>query len=64
MPCSRSCRTTRETKHAPVIVVSAFLAQLRVTPQVRRVLAKPFDVTDLLDAVAREIDRGAPEASR
>lgn len=53
-----------ETRHAPVIVVSAFLAQLRVTPQVRRVLAKPFDVTDLLDAVAREIDRSPLETNR
>jgi hypothetical protein len=39
-----------------VIVVSAFLGQLRPTPQVRRVLSKPFDVTDLLDAVAHELD--------
>jgi len=35
----------------PVIVVSAYTKQLARTPQVQRVLAKPFDVTDLLDAV-------------
>lgn len=46
-----------ETRETPVIAVSAFLGQLRATPQVRRVIAKPFDVTDLLDAVAREVER-------
>jgi CheY-like chemotaxis protein len=53
-----------ETSRAPVIVVSAFLAQLRVTPQVRKVLSKPFDVTDLLDAIAREIAGGPSEVDR
>jgi len=47
-----------ETSGTPVIVVSAFLAQLHLTPAVRRVLSKPFDVGDLLDAVARVL---APE---
>lgn len=37
--------------HVPVIVVSAYTKQLARTPQVRNVLNKPFDVTDLLDAV-------------
>jgi len=52
-----------ETKHTPVIVVSAFLAQLRLTPQVRRVLSKPFDVSDLLDSVAREVERPHEEVA-
>jgi CheY-like chemotaxis protein len=39
------------TAGAPVVVVSAYLGKLRRTPQVKRVLAKPFDVNDLLDAV-------------
>lgn len=42
----------------PVIVVSAYLPQLRATPQVKRVIAKPFDITDLLDAVDRETHEG------
>lgn len=45
-----------DTKKVPVIVVSAYPRQLEATPQVRRVLAKPFDVTDLLDAVAHELE--------
>jgi DNA-binding response OmpR family regulator len=45
-----------ETASTKVIVVSAFLSQLHATPQVRRILSKPFDVTDLLDAVAQEFD--------
>nr|WP_275939317.1 response regulator [Polyangium spumosum] len=52
-----------ETRHTPVIVVSAFLAQLRLTPQVRRVLSKPFDVSDLLESVAREVDRAREEVA-
>ena len=52
-----------ETRLTPVIVVSAFLAQLRLTPQVRRVLSKPFDVSDLLDAVAREVERPHEEVA-
>lgn len=53
------------TAQTPVIVVSAYVGQLqggrealRRSPQVRRVLAKPFDVTELLDAIVREL--GAP----
>ncbi|MBX7196598.1 MAG: response regulator [Sandaracinaceae bacterium] len=38
-------------RNVPVIVVSAYTRQLSRTPQVQRVLNKPFDVTDLLDAV-------------
>ncbi len=53
-----------DTKSTPVIVVSAFLAHLRVTPQVRRVLAKPFDVIDLLDAAARELEHQGGEVVR
>lgn len=45
-----------QTESVPVIVVSAYLNQLRPTPQVRRILAKPFEITDLLDAVTQEIN--------
>jgi CheY-like chemotaxis protein len=45
------------TADVPVIVVSAYLSQLRRTPQVRRVVAKPFEITDLLDAVTQELDQ-------
>lgn len=44
------------TATVPVIVVSAYPHQLRPTDQVRRVLPKPFDVTDLLDAIATIAD--------
>jgi CheY-like chemotaxis protein len=44
------------TARIPVIVVSAFIDRLRRTSQVRGVLTKPFDPSELLDAVAREID--------
>lgn len=39
------------TSSTPVIVISAYLHKLRATPQVRRALAKPFDVNALLEAV-------------
>jgi DNA-binding response OmpR family regulator len=39
------------TANVPVVVISAYLHQLRATPQVKRVLAKPFDINDLLEAV-------------
>jgi DNA-binding response OmpR family regulator len=39
------------TRDVPVIVVSAYTKRLAPTGQVRQVIAKPFDVTDLLDAV-------------
>lgn len=45
-----------DTAEAPVIVISAYLNQLKPTPQVRRTLSKPFSLTDLLDAVARELE--------
>lgn len=41
------------TAQVPVIVVSAFPGQLRRTPQVRRVVPKPFEIADLLDAVSQ-----------
>ncbi len=53
-----------DTRRTPVIVVSAFLAQLRLTPQVCLVLSKPFDVSDLLDAVARETEKPREEVNR
>jgi CheY-like chemotaxis protein len=50
------------TSSTPVIVVSAYVDQvprsrelLRSYRQVRRVLEKPFEVTDLLDAIGREL---------
>jgi CheY-like chemotaxis protein len=54
------------TARTPVIVVSAYVDRggvretLRRSPQVRRVLEKPFDVTDLLDAVATELRATTP----
>jgi DNA-binding response OmpR family regulator len=50
------------TAGAPVVVISAYLHQLRATSQVKRVLAKPFDINELLEAVetvlAAERDHG------
>jgi len=49
----------------PVIIVSAYVnavggrIALRKMPQVRRILEKPFDLTELLDVVARELGTGA-----
>jgi two-component system alkaline phosphatase synthesis response regulator PhoP len=50
------------TARTPVIVVSAYVDRaagsrdrLQRSPQVRCVLKKPFDVTELLEAVAREL---------
>jgi DNA-binding response OmpR family regulator len=46
------------TASAAVIVVTAYsthLRNVRSTEQVRRSIAKPFDITDLLDAIAKEI---------
>lgn len=53
------------TAATPVLVVSACLQSrgtrelLRRQPQVKRVLEKPFDITELLEAVARELDRAS-----
>src|SRR5690348_13664991 len=35
----------------PVIIVSANLAPLRTTPQVIRIMQKPFDINELLRAI-------------
>jgi CheY-like chemotaxis protein len=49
------------TSATPVIIVSAYVDHLgardalRGSPRVRRVLDKPFDITELLDAVAHEL---------
>lgn len=43
-----------ETSGVPVIVVSGFPSNLEPAPQVKRVIVKPFDVTELLHVVARE----------
>ncbi len=45
------------TRDVPVIVVSGFSSRVDPAPQVKRVTIKPFDVTVLLDAVARETRR-------
>jgi CheY-like chemotaxis protein len=42
------------TRGIKVIVVSAYTPRLRPSPLVRRVLSKPFDVPELLEAVAEE----------
>lgn len=47
------------TRGVPVIVVSAYTKKLVSTPQVKQVLAKPFDVTDLLDAVHGTLEQQA-----
>lgn len=47
------------TRNVPVIVVSAYTKRLVPTSQVKQVLAKPFDVTDLLDAVHGTLERQA-----
>jgi two-component system alkaline phosphatase synthesis response regulator PhoP len=50
-----------EPSKIPVIVVSAYVnhmgarAALLRAPQVKRILNKPFDITELLDAVAHEL---------
>lgn len=49
------------TVQTPVIVVSAYVDYIRsrsalsTVPQVKRIFNKPFDITELLDAVAYEI---------
>lgn len=47
---------SQATANIPVVVVSAFTGALAVTPQVKHVLRKPFDVTELLESVAHELD--------
>jgi two-component system alkaline phosphatase synthesis response regulator PhoP len=49
------------TAHVPVLVISAYVdrpgvrARLRGCAQVKKIIVKPFDITDLLDAVSREL---------
>ena len=58
------------TASTAVIVVSAYVGHmggrdaLRRTPQVKCVLEKPFDISLLLDAVARELAAPAGEGKR
>lgn len=47
------------TRDVPVIVVSAYTQKLVRTAQVKQVIAKPFDVTDLLDAVHSTLEAQA-----
>ncbi len=37
----------------PVIVVSANINELKVTPQVKAIISKPFDVNELLDVLEK-----------
>ena len=52
------------TARTPVVVVSAYVDRpgvresLRVFPQVKEIIGKPFDIGDMLEAVAREL--GSP----
>src|SRR5262249_40172401 len=54
-----------ETATTPVIVVSAYAGgparreALGKMPQVKRILDKPFEITELLEAIARELDQAA-----
>jgi CheY-like chemotaxis protein len=45
------------TAETPVVVASAYPSELQRTPQVKRLLPKPFELTDLLDAVAKDYPR-------
>lgn len=52
------------TSHLPVIVVSAYAFGgnrdvLRGSPQVARVIHKPFDITELLEAIESELGHRA-----
>ena len=47
----RQLNANADTKHIPVIVVSAYAEQLRPVPQVRGIVHKPFDLSTLLNAV-------------
>jgi CheY-like chemotaxis protein len=46
-----------QTASTPVIVVSGYLRQLRRTAQVAGLLAKPFEINDLIEDVASVIGR-------
>ena len=48
------------TAGIPVIVVSAYTDSLQRTPQVRQIIAKPFDVAELLDGIERELGHRGP----
>lgn len=50
-------RADPATASVPVIVVSAYLGHLRPTPQVKCIVPKPFEITDLLDAISREFEQ-------
>jgi CheY-like chemotaxis protein len=50
------------TSNIPIVVVSAYAGNLTRTPQITRVLWKPYDVDDLLDAVDEAI-RSSPNGS-
>ena len=39
------------TARIPVVVVSACLSELKPTSQVRRVIAKPFDIGELMESI-------------
>jgi two-component system alkaline phosphatase synthesis response regulator PhoP len=49
------------TARIPVVVLTAYPARLRRTPQVARLVRKPFDVPEFLDAAAAAL--AAPPAA-
>ncbi|WP_158502024.1 response regulator [Vitiosangium sp. GDMCC 1.1324] len=44
-----------ETRLIPVFIMSAYVDRLRRTPQVRRILPKPFDLDEFINAVRAEL---------
>jgi CheY-like chemotaxis protein len=56
--------TDPNTSAVRVIVVSAYTQRLRPSQLVKRVIAKPFDLPRLLEAVAQEVSHGAAPHER
>ncbi|HEX5417462.1 MAG TPA: response regulator [Chloroflexota bacterium] len=46
------------TSRIPVVVVSAYCSGLEVTPQIVRVVSKPFDVSELLELIRKVFGGG------
>lgn len=45
------------TAAIPVVVVSAYSSELQVTPQIVRVVSKPFEVAELVDLISGVLSR-------